>query len=263
MTNDDTNKLKYSEETARLAIRSIASKADILEQAALNLERIATRRPTAVLQKGLGMEVERDKENDGYKVILNGERLTSYDDNNRQSSKLEDVESHAAVLTRYEVSNIIYSLLSVGRLAHEVHLDRRGLNSYEKTQIAELPNTLQKAERLFEDFARSMSATPKNKELLIQAKRDANLLRQVASMLGDSSQHVVAYNEQMIDRQAELCTKDDIAADEAKKYSQGVQMLGRSDDLADKFNPTFRDRTSRRKPLDVLEETPPKATPLR
>jgi hypothetical protein len=263
MTHEKDAGFDYNEEKAKAFIYAIASNADMLEQTAANLRGVLERLSSGAQQRAFGLQIVRSEERGVFRLLKNDAEVNVMDNSGRTSRDWDDVRRMAKTMSAEIANNVFDALESAGKLAHVVHLDHRHLGSHEVDQLTKLPEMLSKAQALLETYVKETVATPGNKESLVQAKRDAKFLSKLAAELGDTGQQVATYNEKLIDRQSELLTEKDIAADKKAKHAMGVWLLGESQDLATVANPSFRERINKRKPLDLLDEPPTKTTPIR
>jgi hypothetical protein len=260
MTEPNQGGVEYTEERARQGIGLIAQNADMLEQTATNLKAALALMSLKKQQEALGVRIERATPGAPYNLTVGGSPVPG-----RSSISLEHVETMARAAVQPIIDRVVERLESVGRLAHEVHLDHRELGDLEKSRLATLPDALEQAKALLETFVRETQATPELKEQLIQARRDATFLGQLAADLthGNKGEQVATYNEKLVDRQAGLLTRVEIEADKSAKWEAGMKMLADSDRKAQQFNPSYRDKVSKRKSLDVVDDNARKTTPNR
>ena len=245
----------YTHEKGIKAIELLAKNADMLEQTANNLQDAVDNMHRGDVAKSLGFEVKSRPDSTGYDltyldkvqpVSSLGHTVRDYDRLHAEANK------RAAEFS----AHIIASLNDIGYITHIAHLDHRELEPREKIMLRSLPQTLDNASKLLDGYIANTTVTPENKKQVVQAKRDANYLRQLATQIGSEAPHVNEHNNRMIDREAELLTEDDITKARGEKFMKGMKMLGQSHDEAMRNNPSFRDRMSKRKPLELLASDP-------
>ncbi len=247
---------EYNEAKARQGIELIAHNADMLEQTASNLAKIAPYISQDKLMKSFGMEIRSRRERSGYELVQGNTVLDVRSRDQTTATDSSTLYAFAAQALQNTVEQTIDAMNHAGLLAHEVHLDRRGLDHDEVRVVAHLPKHLANAQKAMEAYVASAERTPANLENVTQAQRDADYTAQLAGEMGTLGRQVVEHNGKIVERLSKRRKVSEIAADKDKKFTDGMGMLIRSHDLAMDDNPAYAERVSKRKPLDAVILTP-------
>lgn len=241
--------------TPEQAIGLLGKNADQLEQVSLNLGKAF-----AYLSGSAKMELR------GYKV----EKFNSYDyvikhhgrTSGETSQHYSSLTDKATAIADSELVQLSEDVGKIGELVHFVHLDRKELTRNDAAILAHLPQKLAEAKAVFESVVQSNSASEGQKNDLIQFRRDIKFLEKLSEEVGDAGAVLVEHNKQLVDRQSELLTEEDIGRDRSERFAKGVALLTESAENATRYNPSYRDRIKNRKPLEVVSdtaETPPES----
>lgn len=243
--------------TPEEALDFIATRADRMEQMARNIrqaikDNIIT--PPSVMN-ACGVTIEKNGDTRHYYIKHGGQYTVARDENGRDVYAQNEVELSArrqAISWMQEYADI---LDDAGRLAHKVNLDKSHLTRQEENTLAHLPRTIADVGHILEHITNQdkLRTTEQVSELAVQLRRDAKELKRYGEEIGNSTDVLLDYSRQHTDRQSDLETCCDITQDRNQRFLKGAELLGKSDEFANKRDPSYRSRTEmRRKPENQL-----------
>lgn len=231
---------QYNEETARKGIKILAGNADHLEQLAQTLKEVVHKLHPATVGQALKFEVKESEDPDITYVTKGDEVVSTVTTSKVAYDKLGEIGGRVA-------EHIIQAIESAGKLAHEVHMDHRELETQEMRTLEKLPEILERASLILQKHNDVQRADIESRDQCIDAARDVKLIKRLTAELGDAGLHVAQFNKNMVDRQSDLNTASEIEEDKSRKWAAGIEMLAQSHKNADELNPAFRKRLEHEK----------------
>lgn len=248
------------EHTSEQAIALLAKNADMIEQTASNLEKSLAHLSDGQKLKLREYEVKEDQRGYGYSLKRKGATLTVYNDHNQQERDQYKLHYEGLKRADTEFAQLISDLSEVGVLTHKVHLDNKVLTTHESFVLEHLPSKLEEARAALQEVVDHAGSVDGAKMAeMTQYKRDVKFIEGLQKELGNAGEVLARHNGELIDRQSELRTEEEIDADRMAKFKKGVALLDESSAHAKKYNPAYRERIKHRKEhpeLKVLEDVP-------